>query len=310
MANTFEAYEAPNEPNDSGDPRWADKVRATLAQLRDIQRTRNFPIYGPSLTSASAYASLGDISAWVDAGNLHNYFAGRHPGTTGWGDDGYGSIVWNLQLVTGSTAGKTTVTTETGYRNDMAAPDAVPYAVAGRYMPRLLLEQFRRGIVRTFIYELVDSGPEQYGLLTADGSAKPAFTAVRNLLNLLADPGPAFTVHPLDYSLQGEPQELHQMAFQKRDGTYYLALWLERSTYDVDRRRALDAATAPLVVNVPDSLRIATAIRWHADGTTERSALGGGQTEAITVSDDLTILEVRSIVPPQPQRLRIGPASP
>ena len=290
MANAFEAYEAPNEPNDSGDPGWADKVRLTLRQLRDVQRTRRFPIYGPSFTNAGAFEALGDISPWVDAGNMHNYFAGRHPGTDGWGADGYGSVAWNLSLVKGVT-NKMTVTTETGYRNDQSAPDSVPSAVAGRYMPRLLLEQFRNGIARTFIYELVDSATDRSGLLTRDGNPKPAFNAVKNLLSLLADLGQAVPLHPL-YRLENEPLDLHHMAFQKRNGSYYLALWLERSSYDVDWRLVLPTASARVTVTVPPSHRIVSALTWQSDGTTERSALSRTPTETLTVSDDLKLLEV------------------
>ena len=138
---------------------WVDKTRAVLQRLRTAQG--RFRLYGPSLTAARAFQALGDIGTIVDFGNMHNYFAGRHPGTGGWGASSYGSIAWNLNLVQESTGGKPTVTTETGYRND-SAPDALPLDIAARYLPRLLLEQYQAGISRTFLYELVDSSPEQY----------------------------------------------------------------------------------------------------------------------------------------------------
>jgi hypothetical protein len=303
MSDTFEAFEGPNEPNDSGDPLWVDKTRTVLERLRSVQG--RFPVYGPSLTAEWAYQALGDISAWVNFGNMHNYFAGRHPGTGGWGAGGYGSINWNLKLVNGGSGGKPAVTTETGYRNDFSAPDAVPSDIAARYMPRLLLEQFRAGIARTFLYELVDSGPEQYGLLLPNGDQKPAFTAVKSLLSLLDDPGPAVVLSPLDYGLQNEPSDLRHLAFQKRDGTYYLALWLERSSYDVDGRSSLPAIAAPVTVTVPSSQRLVSVVQWQADGTTKRVPLGHTQSGTVTVSDDLSMVEVAPAAPRPPTQLKV-----
>ena len=102
----------------------------------------------------AAYEALGDISAWVDAGNLHNYFAGRHPGTDGWGADGYGSLAWNLSLVKRSHGQQAmTVTTETGYRNDQSALQT-PCRAQSRGVTCLASywNSSEHGIARTFIY--------------------------------------------------------------------------------------------------------------------------------------------------------------
>ena len=60
---------------------------------------------------------VGDLSAFFDQANIHNYLAGRHPGTPGWGDDGYGSIDWNLRLIRRYSGGKPITTTEIGYQD-------------------------------------------------------------------------------------------------------------------------------------------------------------------------------------------------
>jgi hypothetical protein len=290
MADSFEAYEAPNEPDASGDPNWVDKVRTVLNRLQAVRGW--FPVYGPALTGEWAYGALGSIGSMVDAGNLHNYPSGRHAGTWGWGDWGYGSIWWHLELMRRITGSKHPITTETGYRNDSGAHDAVPTDIAARYMPRLLLEQFRAGIIRTFIYELVDSGPEQYGLLRSNGSPKPAFTAVKNLLSLLDDAGRPANVKPLDYDLQNEPYYLHHLALQKRDGTYYVAMWVEEGSYDVDSRSRWTVDQASVLVTVPSQFRILATITWQDDGTTRRVGLSGQHSETIVVNDRLTFVEV------------------
>ena len=322
MASSFEGYEAPNEYNASGDPNWVAKLRHTLERLRalrNIALLAGYPLYGPSLTDEGAYVALGDISNLLDFGNLHNYFGGRPPGTSGWGDNGYGSIDWNLRLVRHFSGGRPTVTTETGYWNEpFDGPNWVPPIIAGKYMPRLVLEQFLKGVTRTYIYELFDfaqQGPNggltsSYGLLNIDGSPKPAFKAVRGLLSLLADAGPGFSIQPLPYSIAGAAgpgTDLRHAAFQKRDGTYYLAVWIERSGYDVNARRVLPDATQNITLNLPDHVRLTARHTWQEDGDVSRSALPGLQGSiAVTVSDFLTVFELRpaTAAPAAPANVR------
>ena len=302
LPDAFEAYEAPNEYDLSGDSQWVSTLRATLArlhQLKSYPESASFPIYGPSLTQEAAYVALGDVSGLVDFGNLHNYPGGRHPGTGGWGDNGYGSIDWNLALIKRSAAYKPVVTTETGYWDDMATPNAVPESVAARYLPRLLLEQFRKGILRTYIYELCDSpqvgvaADSGYGLIRRNGSRKPAFLAVRDLLQLFTDPGPAVPVVPLDYTVAGGGEDLRDMAFQKRDGTYLLALWIERSGWDVNTRLTVPVPTTAATVRVGGQVGL---VRRHVltnDGSFIETAGDGARTVSVPLSDTLTVLEFR-----------------
>ena len=64
-----------------------------------------------------------------------------------------------------------------------------------------MLEHFLRGEKRTYTYELIDefddpgktNAEANFGLLRRDWTPKPAFAAMKNLLGLLSDPGPAFT---------------------------------------------------------------------------------------------------------------------
>jgi hypothetical protein len=298
----FEAYEAPNEYNKSKDPNWAQTLTTTLQRLRGLKndpRVARFPVYGPSLTTTAAYASLGDVSAFFDFANVHHYFGGRHPGTIGWGTDGYGSITWGLDLVNRYASGRPIVATEAGYQDDMSLTDAIPARVVGRYMPRVLLEQFRAGIVRTYLYELADfprSG--SYGLLNADGSPKPAFTAVKGLLTLLSDPGPAFTPRDLGYTVTGGSPDVHHMAFGKRDGTYFLALWLARASDDPGARQPVTAPPETVLVRLPERMRMTHVYRWQDDGAVSAETASG--TTALfpaTIKDELMIVELAPATP-------------
>jgi hypothetical protein len=303
MRDSFEAYEAPNEYNVSGDPNWPATMRSVLAQLHSLRTDPSlarFPVFGPSLTDEHAHRQLGDVSALVDAGNLHNYFAGRNPGTRGWGDDGYGSIEWNLRLAARTAGGKPIVTTETGYWDDRARAGAIPQEVGGKYMPRLLLEQFLQGIRRTYIYELCDipdavvRGQGGYGLLRSDGSPKPAYHAVRGLLTLMQDPGPPFTVTPLPYSVAGGTSDVRHVAFQKRDGTYFLALWIEQPGFDLHTGSDIAVPPQSITVHLPGTFSVVNTYHWSVDGTVARTASPGQRGGLpVSVTDRLLMLEVR-----------------
>jgi hypothetical protein len=255
------SFEGPNEYDMSGDGDWVTVLRSYQQRLYEAVKgnasTRRISVIGPSFTSGAAYAAVGDLSASVDYGNMHNYYAGHNPGTDGWGADGYGSIAWNLSIARKYASQRPTVSTETGYHNavDSSTGHAgTPEVVAGRYVPRLFLEHFSRGIVRTYAYELIDqkaapasdgSNPENhFGLLRNDGTEKPAYVALKNLIGLLeeppAEPGDLlFTPGALNYSLFGETQAVHRLLLQKRDGRFYLILWQEVPSYNPNTKRAL-----------------------------------------------------------------------
>ncbi len=317
VASSFEGYEGPNEYDLSGDSSWTGTLHQSLVQLRALQSLPgavDFPVYGPSLTSQPAFIALGDVSTYVDSANMHNYMSGRHPGTRGWGTGGYGSIDWNLDLARRYSPGRPVVSTETGYWDDPAVRDSLPPAVVARYMPRLLLEQFRKGIERTYIYELIDdrvSGIEArsgYGLVRADGSRKPAFSAVANLQRILSDRGAQPAPVPFDYSVDGGGPDLRNMAFQKRDGTMLIALWVERSGYDLHARRAIDVPPQSATITVPSSSPLVKAYRWQDDGSVQESTQGASQTAvSISVTDSLTVLQFRSPTagPAAPTNLRV-----
>ncbi|UBF27172.1 hypothetical protein K9N68_04180 [Kovacikia minuta CCNUW1] len=120
---------------------------------------------------------------------------------------------------------------------------SVSEAVQGKYIPRLFLENYNQGIVRTFSYELIDersnttNSEDNYGLLRADGSPKPAFTALQNLISLLNDPSETsatFTPGSLDYTLSGSTQNVEHTLLQKSNGDFYLVLWQEVPSTDQD----------------------------------------------------------------------------
>ena len=304
------ALEGPNEYDLSGEDDWARTLHAYQTGLygvvKGVPATAEVPVIGPSVTSEAAADELGDVSRSADIINLHSYYSFRPPETGGWGDNGYGSLTWQLEEVarplgeTGTDAPPLMVT-ETGYHNVYQNPDlaGLPEAVTAAYLPRLLLNHFDKGIKRTFIYELLDEWDEpenreaNYGLVRFDGSQKLAFTALKNLLTLLSDPGRTFVPGPLDVDLEpADPDTLSWTLLQKRDGDFYLAVWDNAAMFDPEVENP-EIVRASQTVTLEFGQPVTAVSRvLPGDGVTwERLPLEGSALE-LTVGSDVTLLRI------------------
>jgi hypothetical protein len=260
------AAQGPNEPDLNGGNNWVNQTRSYQQELfqaiKGNSATASVPVYGPSLTGEAAFNALGELCSSVDYGTINEYYSGRNPGTPGWGSDGYGSINWKVKQAKKTCSSKPGVITETGYHNTVSTNEAhrgIPEEIAGKYFPRLFLEHFNYGIPRTFGYELINESNDannlykNFGLLRYDGSEKPAFVALKNLIGLLKDPGSSFTPGSLDYVLSGNTTNVHNTLLQKRDKKFYLILWQEVSSFDVTAKQKIDVPTqqVTLTLNTP-----------------------------------------------------------
>jgi PASTA domain-containing protein len=260
LPGAAEAVEGPNEYSTRGGSTWKEDLVAYQERLyeavKDDPALASLPVIGPSIVHGDQ-AALGDVSAHLDYGNIHSYPEGNGP------EHKMGSIVQVAKLNSGP---KPIMATETGYTTALgwtpAGPgENRPISEEGMavYMPRLFFEYFSRQIVRTFSYELLDEFPnpalddreDHFGLLRNDLSPKPAFTALRNTIDVLEDPGPDFAPGALDYALLGSTANLHRVLLQKRDGTFYLALWRIASVWDPVAKEALAAPSEPVTLQLP-----------------------------------------------------------
>jgi hypothetical protein len=125
---------------------------------------------------------------------------------------------------------------------------------AARYLPRLFLEFFDAGIRRSYLAELIDEGnditdrEDNFGLLRNNGAPKPAYLAIQNLISILKDPGAAFTPGQLSYTLSGDQTNLKHLLLQKRNGTFYLALWRAVPDYDLTTKLDIPAVGKNITV--------------------------------------------------------------
>ncbi len=248
LGETIDAFEGPNEPDNSGDPGWADKLFAYMPMLQERVRrlAPGTPLLGPSLVFPASRAQVQGRVPGLS--NLHPYSGGGPP------EPAIGTALRELEELRRRPAGRAVVFTEAGYHNGMNAtgneqqPPASEEAAAV-YMPRLFVDAFGAGVRRTFIYELVDEKPDptladseqHFGLLRYDLSPKPAFHAIQTMVGALrsspgapsSDPAP-WNIHPDD------PDAVQRLVLHRRDGSRVLALWRPVSVWDQSTRQPLD----------------------------------------------------------------------
>jgi hypothetical protein len=271
--------------------------------LKGDPATQGIEVIGPPVTSLEAAEQFGSSVADVmDRANIHNYLSTREPETAGWGEDGYGSLDFAVRRVADpmKPGDKAPLSTETCYQNSSDGA-GLPEEVSGRYIPRQYLFSFARGIPRTYCYELWDEGTDRaageqnYGFLRNDGSAKPVYTAVKGMTSLLADPGGGFTPGELAYTVNGAGEDVEQVLLQKRDGTFYLALWLGTPSFDPLTNTPRDVPDRSVTLTVPTSIAKATAHAIDDSGAMGTAPLTvNGGSVPVTVTDQLTFVELSS----------------
>ena len=241
-----EALEGPNEYDLTDNPNWAADLKAYLPTVWQAGENANLPVIGPSFTQPASYPAIGVISGYMNFNNLHAYWGGRNPETWGWGGldtqgHAYGSFKWSMDKLNMDGPDVPVIMTESGYvANQTPKHGAISEPIEAVYAPRLLLHAWNEGIARTYLYELMDdpSSTTGYGLLRYDLSPRPAYTAIANLTRLLSDESGSFAPETLNYSLTGNTAGVETSLFEKQDGSFWLAIWLKGSIYDVDAQKS------------------------------------------------------------------------
>jgi hypothetical protein len=293
--------EPPNEydSQQDNDPEWAAHLVAFQKMLYSTVRSdpanASIRVLGPPLEHQKLYADLGPLDDYEDAGNLHIATCDLNPGT----DSAHrGSIPYMQSLVRASTLHKPIWTTETGYNDDMKRPCALADDVIAKYDPRVVAERWNWGEDRIYFYQYADMPSDAIfggmGLIRADGTPKPQFVALRSMIHLLADPGAAFKPKPLVYEIEGGGSDVHSTLLEKRNGTYYLLVWLEDRDWDPLFRRELTVAPRTVTVSLPKSISRVSVFSYAPDWTlAKRPVLADTGTLQLSVTDAISFLEFR-----------------
>lgn len=131
-----------------------------------------------------------------------------------------------------------------------------------------------------------------FGLVRADGSVKPSFTAIRNLLRIVADDAKReYKCRPLAVKVETpEGVTVRTTLLQTSDGRWFLALMRECEVYDLKRMK--DVAVDPVDVVVRTGRRL--DVRRYVPNESDTAVSAYGTTDSVTVplGAEVQILEL------------------
>jgi hypothetical protein len=269
-----------------------DYQNALYTAIKGDAATKYLPVLMPSMGQARNSDTLGYLNSG-DMGNMHSYAANGTPPTDAL-DSWY---IKYARVIAGPS--KPLVATETGYHNAINNPSsasAISEQASSKYLLRLHLEYFNRGIKRAFLYEFINQsvGTDQeqnFGLLRHDGSRKPAFIALKNLIYLMKEPGAKFTPGSLDYTLSGDTTNVHHTLVQKSGNgqlptRFFLILWQEVKSWDNTNKKDIAVPDRKLTLNLNTVIRRASVYQplTSITPTSDSTSPSGGRINQLTLS--------------------------
>ncbi len=300
----IEGFNEPDGFSRNWDDIYDDKTTGDFSGTRAFQHQlyaaakasefKNKPILSPAMGWWRKAGMLPPIP--FDKLSLHSYFNAIHPGFA-WLD--LECLPYTAQMIAPGQSPQGIWVTEVGYHNAMNDTRElhvpVTEAVSAKYIPRLFTLYFNRWIEKTFVYELLDAGTNlaynehNFGLLRHNGTPKPAFWAVKNLIQLLKDTGSqSFTPGALNITLTGDTENVNRTLLQKANGDFYLLLWKEVPYNDP----APSAQVTLGLGSVASSVTVYTGLAAEAYGTQPHTNVSSLD---LTIPDEVIVLQISGI---------------
>lgn len=296
------AIEGTNEVNLYCREDWVERERRYMAPLyRQVNNhpdpvIRSLPVIGPSFGRAEASQRIGDVSRWIDFGNTHPYTGCTSP--TPEHVRRYG--IESYEPAGGS---KPVIATEVGFHTAVNTTDAgaqppCDERTAGVYTLRTVLEHFKMGIERSYLYEAIDLWPDpgreraswNFGILRNDFSPKPAYTYLKNLLATTSSPETT-ELDPLALEVVAGPEDLRTLLLQQSDGDHVLALWRHASVWDRETRQPISVAPASVELSLPPASSVAKVEPHRSAAEVELSPVDGRV--LLEIAGDAVLLVIR-----------------
>ncbi len=299
VAPSLEWIEGPSESDLTGVSfrglKFPDGTRAfqneLYAAVKGDPDLKKLPVVMTAVGDPEHSPRLGRLES-ADYANTHCYAGGGPPGFRwNWYMD---RCLANIQ--------RPIVASETGYHHAINHRDGhwirgVTERASGRYLPRLFAEYFVRGVIRTYVYEFLDEKPRpdyseaNFGMLRLNGEPKPAYVAVKNLITLLRDPGADFSPGALSFSINGDVEPVRHLLLQKRDGSFYLLLWINAVSYDTKSKQDVKFSPQPTRLIFDKPIISAKAYR-PLEGLTPVANFASSQEINLQVYDQILVLEL------------------
>jgi hypothetical protein len=276
------------EGGDEEDDSYPQSLGNTLAATAAFQQATmwlggqalHLPVinmsFGAGWTAANNwqgnYGGVGDLSSYATWGNAHTYpMSGQTPSY---------AINYVNGLAKLAALSRPVATTEIGWDVSIFGQPTI-----AKFVLDAALDAALYGSPAMYFYGLYDDGSGAWGLFNADGTPRPAATALHNLTTLIADTGgTAATFTPADFApaLTGAISGDSSLLIAKSDGTYWLALWAESAAAGVSHNVTVTLPTKTAAVALYDPLVGTTAIQKWANVTSV----------VVPVSDHPTLLFV------------------
>lgn len=264
-----------------------DYQREVYQTLRSHYSAQQLPLLSPSVINwkPADVALLRPAADCSDAVAIHSYVQRAQEPET---NDDYAAVSWYLQNMRDAfKPGAPVMATEIGYCNMIRpAGSGVSETAAAIYLPRLLLNNYRLGILRTFLYEFMDGGKDpneweqNWGLVRSDGTPKPAYHAIRRLLSALKSARPSErSPKRLRASLKTASPEIRHVAFQDGTGHLILAIWRAVRCWNVETAADITVHAEPMEIAVEGTV-VSAALNipndddnWHEIPVTNQTLI-------------------------------------
>ncbi len=279
VSSDIEGLEAPSDLDASSDPSWVRDLRSDVIAVHTSAKALGVLSVGPTMASAVSYSSLGNLSGLED-------YAGV--GSLPCVDEQSASTCASVKQMEASLTGQPFVVTGT----TPSTASQLPPAVAALYLPRVLLEEWNAGAKRTYRADLEVASTSDFALLDQNGAETPAFRALSGLVSLLTD-GSSGTFQPgsLAYRVSGVDSSVHHALFQKSDGSFYLALWIDAPSYDPNTRKMLTVPGQVAKLETAEPMGM-TTYEFDETGHVTGSTATLSTPQMVPVSDRMLVIKL------------------
>lgn len=281
------------------------------AALKADPILKELEVIAPSTARNDSNLKLAPLTSF-DYLVMHSYAGGELPSASL-----QGNVINNLLNATrilgpGQTM-KPIVVTESGYHTALGANQVIAGVQPGisegaqaKYLPRHFAEYFNAGIRRTISYEFINEFPDEatnaeasFGIVRRDLTPKPAYHALKLLNIFLGEANwdaatrvwvkPAVHLKALDYEIKA-PETVHHTLLQKSDGSFYLLLWNEVSSFDTRTKQGIN--NPPVDVTLSFKTPIGGAALWTLRDTNHQKLWDKPKSITVSVPDEIVILHI------------------
>jgi hypothetical protein len=129
---------------------------------------------------------------------------------------------------------------------------------------------------------------------------------LRNTIEILADRGPAFAPTAAAYSLGGDAADVHHLLLQKRDGTYYLALWRATDVWAPASQTDLQAPSGRVTLDFERQVTSAASYLPNVSAAPAATLRAGSDRLGLNVGAEATIVKLTLGQKAAPGRIRVS----